>query len=292
MNTNAPQAWFSNLGIEINSLPRVAFSIFGFEIYWYAVIIFFGIIAALAYVVWAAKKTGQKHELYLDYFVWAFLSSMVFGRLYYVIFSTDASVRGSFRDLVNLRGGGLAIYGVIIGSVISAVIYTKIKKINFWLFADTAAPALILGQAIGRWGNFFNREAYGRFTNNIFALRYLRSEAFGGVSADILENIVHERGTQYIQVHPTFLYESIGNFVIFIALNILRKYKKFDGEIFMYYFLFYGILRFFVEGIRIDQLTIGNTSIAISQVLSAVLALMAVGVIIFKRKIKKPIANA
>ena len=283
---NTPQAWFHNLGIEIKNLPRVAFSIFGFEIYWYAISILTGIVVALIYLVKTAKKTGQNPEIYLDYLFWAFVSGIVGARLYYVIFSWE-NYRNDLLSIFNTRGGGMAIYGTIIGSIISAIIYTRVKKINFWVFADTAAPALVLGQAIGRWSNFFNREAYGTYTNNIFALRYLKAEAYGGLNAEILANTVFERGAEYIQVHPAFLYESIGSFIIFILLNILKKYRKFDGEILMYYFLFYGIIRFFIEGIRIDQLTIGNTSIAISQVLSAVFALIALGVVVYKRSRKR-----
>lgn len=279
---NYPEAWFVNLGIKINTLPRVAIDIFGFEIYWYAIMITIGIGAGILYAYYEAKRTGQDPETYIDFFFYAFISAIVGARLYYVIFAWDI-YKDDLISIFNTRGGGLAIYGGVIGGVLAALIYTKIKKLNFFQLADTAAPALIIGQVIGRWGNFFNREAFGTFTDSLFALRYKVSEV-GNIPESVFEKIINFEGVQYIQVHPTFLYESLWNLGIFIILNILKKHKRFEGEVFLMYFAGYGIGRFFIEGLRTDQLILFGTGLAVSQVLSAILVIAAVIAIFYLRK--------
>ena len=158
---------FPNLGIHIDTLDRVAFKLFGFEIYWYGILIGLGALGGILLAVHEAKRTGQDPDTYTDFAFWGIICGVVGARLYYLIFHS-----GSVIDFFKIREGGLAIYGGIIGGVLSAVIYTKVKKIPFTLFADTAVTSLYVGQIFGRWGNFFNREAFGRFTNSLFALCY------------------------------------------------------------------------------------------------------------------------
>ena len=168
---NMPEIWFPHLGIQIEHLSRVIFQIFGYDVYWYGVIIASGVLIALAFAIREAKRTRQNAENYVDIALFGVIFSVIGARLYYVLFSWKLYIDEPLK-IFALREGGLAIYGGIIAGVITVIVYTKIKKLNFWLVADTTAPSLILGQIIGRWGNFFNREAFGGYTDNIFAMRY------------------------------------------------------------------------------------------------------------------------
>ncbi len=264
---NMPEIWFPHLGIKINHLSRVIFQIFGYDVYWYGVIIGTGVLLALALAVQEAKRTAQNPEHYIDIALFGVIFSVIGARLYYVIFSWESYANQPLK-IFALREGGLAIYGGIIAGITTVVIYTKIKKLNFWLVADTAAPSLLLGQIIGRWGNFFNREAFGGYTDNLFAMRYLKEQVHT-IAPSVLENTIIVNGTEYIQVHPTFLYESIWNVGVFVLLFIMKKRKKFDGQIFGLYLLGYACGRVWIEGLRTDQLKIAN--FAVSQILSAIL---------------------
>lgn len=269
---NMPEIWFPHLGIEIKQLSRVIFQIFGYDVYWYGVIIGSGVLIALALAVQEAKRTQQNPENYVDIALFGVIFSVIGARLYYVIFSWKFYVNEPLK-IFALREGGLAIYGGIIAGIITVIVYTKIKNLNFWLVADTAAPSLLLGQIIGRWGNFFNREAFGGYTDNIFAMRYLKEQVHN-IAPSVLEKVVIVNGVEYIQVHPTFLYESMWNMGVFVLLFIFKKRKKFDGEIFGLYLLGYACGRVWIEGLRTDQLKIAN--IAVSQLLSALLIVGAV----------------
>lgn len=277
-----PEIWFPNLGIQIQKLSNVAFTIFGIRIYWYGVIIGSGVLIALYLALREAKRTGQDPEKYIDFTIIGIIFCIIGARLYYVLFSWN-DYKDNLWKIFAIREGGLAIYGGILAGIITAVIYTRKKNMNFWLFADTAAPSLLLGQIMGRWGNFFNREAFGGYTDGLFAMRYLKNQV-DAISPSVLEHIVNVNGTEYIQVHPTFLYESMWNLVVFILILILRRKKKFDGEIFGFYLLGYACGRVWIEGLRTDQLLIGNTTIAVSQVLSAVLIITAVILLIYRNK--------
>lgn len=277
-----PEIWFPNLGIQIQKLSNVAFTIFGIRIYWYGVIIGSGVLISLYLALREAKRTGQDPEKYIDFTIIGIIFCIIGARLYYVLFSWN-DYKDNLWKIFAIREGGLAIYGGILAGIITAVIYTRKKNMNFWLFADTAAPSLLLGQIMGRWGNFFNREAFGGYTDGLFAMRYLKNQV-DAISPSVLEHIVNVNGTEYIQVHPTFLYESMWNLVVFILILILRRKKKFDGEIFGFYLLGYACGRVWIEGLRTDQLLIGNTTIAVSQVLSAVLIITAVILLIYRNK--------
>lgn len=280
---NMPEIWFPHLGIKIEHLSRVIFQIFGYDVYWYGVIIGSGVLVALALAIHEAKRTQQNPENYIDIALFGVIFSVIGARLYYVIFSWEFYASQPLK-IFALREGGLAIYGGIIAGIITVIVYTKIKKLNFWLVADTAAPSLLLGQIIGRWGNFFNREAFGGYTNNIFAMRYLKEQVHN-VSASVLEKVVTINGTEYIQVHPTFLYESMWNMGVFVLLFIMKKRKKFNGEIFGLYLLGYACGRVWIEALRTDQLKIAN--FAVSQLLSALLIVGAIVLLWYRGKSSK-----
>ena len=277
-----PEIWFPNLGIKIKELNNVAFTVFGLNVYWYGVIIGLGIIISLALAVKEAKRTGQNPDNYMDFTMIAIVICVICARLYYVIFSWDYYSH-HLNEIFATRNGGLAIYGGIIGGIVTAIVYTKVKKLNFWLFADTTAPSLLLGQIIGRWGNFFNREAFGGYTDGLFAMRYMK-EQVSHIPQSVLDNIINVNGVQYIQVQPTFLYESFWNLVVFVILMILKRRKKFDGEIFGLYLLGYGLGRVWIEGLRTDQLILGNTGIPVSQLLSAIIIIISIVILYIRYK--------
>lgn len=277
-----PEIWFPNLGIEIDKLSNVAFNIFGINVYWYGVIIGSGIMLALLLTIYEAKRTNQKPDDYIDFTMIAIVVCVICARLYYVIFSWDYYSQ-HISEVFAIRNGGLAIYGGIIGGVVTAFLFTKKKMLNFWLFADTAAPSLLLGQIIGRWGNFFNREAFGGYTDGLFAMRYMKDQV-SNIPQSVINNIVTVNGVDYIQVQPTFLYESLWNLGVFIILMILKRNKKFNGQIFGLYILGYAIGRVWIEGLRTDQLILGHTGIAVSQLLSAVLIFVGIAILYMRNK--------
>lgn len=239
----------------------VAFEIFGVKIYWYGVIIATGVVIATMIAMKAAARKGIREEDILDLLLVGLPISLLGARAYYVIFNWDY-YRGDFFKIINIRGGGLAIHGGIIAAVITAVIFSKIRGINFWVLADVASPSLILGQAIGRWGNYANGEAHGGPT-------------------DLPWGIIVDG----VKVHPTFLYESVWNFLVFIFLVWYSRNKaKFDGEIFLLYLILYSVARFFIEGMRTDSLMIGNIKMA--QLISVVIIIAAL-LIYFRRNSRK-----
>lgn len=280
-----PEIWFPNLGIEIGHLNRTAFTLFGRDIYWYGILIGTGVLLGLLLAMHEAKRTGQDPEMYLDFALYALVAAIIGARLYFVLFKWEDYSQNLWK-IFAVREGGLAIYGGVIGGVIAAIIYCRVKKVNFWQLADTAAPSLVLGQALGRWGNFFNREAFGGFTDGLFAMRYQLSQVrLSDISEQTLEQLQRINGVEYIQVHPTFLYESMWNFALLLLLLYLSRRKKFDGQIAGMYFLGYGLGRVWIEGLRTDQLTFGG--IAVSQLLSAVLIVGAAVFLLWKWRREK-----
>lgn len=295
---------FPNLGIKLKDVPS-GFDIFGFHIALYGVVIGIGMLLGWLIAEWMAKRTGQNKEFYLDFALVVIILSVIGARIYYVVFAWD-----EFKDnplsAFNIRTGGLAIYGGIIAAVLTAIVYTRIKKYPFWLLADTACIGLITGQIIGRWGNFFNREAFGKYTNGLFAMQLDRSsvsdvfqnsvsidrlnQLYAGKTAalnrilEIRNHVVTVNGIEYIQVHPTFLYESLWNLCLLIFLILYTKHKKFDGEVALLYFLGYGLGRVWMEGLRSDQLFLWGTPFAVSQILSALIVIVALSIIIYKRR--------
>ena len=278
---------FPNLGIVIENLPK-SISVFGrFDIAFYGIIIGIGI--AMGYIVasFQATRTGQDKEVYLDFAMYAVIISIIGARIYYVVFSWD-DYKDDIVQIFNLRAGGLAIYGGVIGGVATAFIYSKLKKMKFTLLTDTACVGLVTGQIVGRWGNFFNREAFGDYTNSLFAMRLSTYDVNQNAITRRMLEMAEEGGyVGFIQVHPTFLYESVWNLLILVTILIYTKHKKFEGELFLIYMGGYGLGRAFIEGLRTDQLIIGNTGIAVSQVLAFSLFIISTGIIVYKRVILK-----
>ena len=265
---------FPNLGIYLKNVPR-SFSIFGFQIAFYGLIIGVGVILSLLLVCHIAKKTGQDPDDYWDFAIYAVLCSLLGARIYYVIFSWD-EYKDNLLEIFKVRNGGLAIYGGVIAGFITLFVWCHFKKKKALLVGDTAINGLILGQAIGRWGNFMNREVFGDYYNGLFSMQIPIADVRD--AGDITENIrAHiPEGANYINVHPTFLYESAWNFLVLAALLLYRKHKKFDGELCLLYLGGYGIGRFLIEGIRTDTLKLGGTNIPVSQALALLMIIFSV----------------
>lgn len=236
---------FPEFGIELNISP-IAISILGIEIYWYAIFIIGAIILSLAILKITTKNTEVEYDNILELSIYMLPIAFISARLYYVLFNLEYFFQNPM-EIFNIKSGGLAIYGGIIGGAIVAYIYCKKKQIKITPLLDNIVPVLALSQSIGRWGNFFNIEAYGTQTNSIFRM-------------GIIENGI------YKQVHPTFLYESIADFIIFLILITINKKRQKIGETTLLYLILYSFVRFFIEGIRSDSLMLYN--IKISQLLS------------------------
>lgn len=277
---------FPNLGI---SLPHVgkSISIFGFEIAYYGIVIAVAMVAGVYLAMWVAKKTKQNPDDYFDLAMIAIVVSVICARIYYVVFSWDY-YKNNLLEIFNFRGGGLAIYGGVIGGVLTCFVFGKKKKMNYPQLMDTACLGLLLGQVIGRWGNFFNREAFGGYTDGLLAMR-LPADAVRAseITEEMMAHKIVEEGIAYVQMHPTFLYESLWNLAVLAVLFVLtfKGIKKFHGEIVLYYLMLYGLGRVWIEGLRTDQLLLPGIHLPVSQVLSGVLVIgSAVLIVVFRRK--------
>ena len=284
---NSAEIAFPNIGIYIPHLPK-GITIGGFTIAFYGMIIAVGMLSGLWLACHQAQRTGQKKEVYTDFAIYAIIFSLIGARLYYVAFSWE-NYKDDLLQIFNTRGGGMAIYGAVIAAILTAIIYCKVKKYNFFLLADTAVGGLVLGQIIGRYGNFFNREAFGEYTNSLFAMRLRVDQVNPANITELMRShMTTIDGVQYIQVHPTFLYESLWNILVLVLILVFTTKKKFNGEIFLLYLVGYALGRVWIEGLRTDQLQIGSTGIAVSQVLSG--AIVIVGVVVWicvRRKLGK-----
>lgn len=284
---NSAEIAFPNIGIYIPHLPK-GITIGGFTIAFYGMIIAVGMLSGLWLACHQAQRTGQKKEVYTDFAIYAIIFSLIGARVYYVAFSWE-NYKDDLLQIFNTRGGGMAIYGAVIAAILTAIIYCKVKKYNFFLLADTAVGGLVLGQIIGRYGNFFNREAFGEYTNSLFAMRLRVDQVNPANITELMRShMTTIDGVQYIQVHPTFLYESLWNILVLVLILVFTTKKKFNGEIFLLYLVGYALGRVWIEGLRTDQLQIGSTGIAVSQVLSG--AIVVVGVVVWicvRRKLGK-----
>ena len=260
---------FPGLGIGEFTVNSEAFSLFGAPIAWYAIIICIGMIFAVSYVVFRANQIGIDSEKILDFSLFVIPIGVLGARLYYVIMKPDQF--DSLFDVFNLRDGGLAIYGGIIAGALTVFNICKIKKISFLALADCVVPGLIMAQSIGRWGNFMNGEAFGAQTDS-----FLRMGIHNRISEYYFKNYDH-----MVYVHPTFLYESLWNLVGFIAINFFYKHKKYDGQIFLMIFGWYGLGRMIIEGLRTDSLYLFGTSIRVSQALAGVLFVTCTAFLIY-----------
>lgn len=256
---------FPHLGITLHQVIRTV-SVGNLEIACYGIVLAAAMVTGLLLVMKVADKTGQKGDDYFDLGMVAIVVSVLCARIYYVVFSWDY-YREHLAEIVNLRKGGLAIYGGVIGGVLTVAVFCRIRKMRFWKTLDTAVLGLVWGQALGRWGNFFNREAFGSYTDNLFAMQLPVSDVRTyEVTQEMWQHVTTINGVEYIQVHPTFLYEGMWNLLLLLFIFIYRKHKKFDGELLCIYLMGYGLGRFFIEGLRVDQLLIGHTGIAVTQV--------------------------
>ena len=251
--------WIKIFGIKLN-LDRVAFTLpigDGYAIYWYAVIIAFGLLLAMLYGFKKAPKFGIDTDKMIDVVLVSFICAFVGARAYYLIF--DGKPLSSFGEIFAVRNGGLAIYGGVIGAFVSGFIMCRVKKIKVLAMFDLAALGFLIGQGIGRWGNFFNQEAYGTHTDSFF-----------GMTGNIIEkNYVYGSAVgAEPPVHPCFLYESFFCLLGFVLLHLVSKKRKFDGQIVSLYMIWYGVVRFFIEGFRTDSLPLG--ALRVSQVVSFV----------------------
>ena len=274
---------FPNLGIYLDHVGK-NISIFGFSIAYYGIVIVTGMMIAIWIAQREAKRTGQNPEQYLDLAMIGIAAGILGARIYYVIFAWDY-YKDDLLSIFNIRQGGLAIYGGIIGACIAVVIYSRKKKQNFGLLMDTASMSIVFGQIMGRWGNFFNREAFGDYTNNLFAMQLPVSAVRANeITQKMWDHVVTVNGVEYIQVHPTFLYESLWNVGVLLFLFWFRKRKKFNGQVFLMYLIGYGLGRIWVEGLRTDQLLLPVVGLPVSQLLSGCLVVGCTILVVWKRK--------
>ena len=266
--------WFVNLGLKFQDWVK-SFKIGNFEVFYYGCIIAASVLLALTVACIVARKTGQDDENYAELMIWGVLFGIIGARLYYVAFDWDA-YKDNLKEIFNLRAGGLAIYGGVIAGALTAWVVCRVKKLNFRQVLDTAFVGVVLAQSTGRWSNFVNMECFGGYTDNLVAMRLNVAKVNSAmITQELLDKAVSVDGVTYIQVHPTFLYESLWNLALFIVLLLVTRKKRFHGQVFLLYLMGYGVGRFWIEGLRTDQLKIGHTGIAISQVVSVVLCAAA-----------------
>ncbi len=269
-----PDIWFVRLGLKFYDWHR-SFTLFGIEIYYYGVVIALSMLLGMFIALRVAKRTGQNREHYYELAIWGIILSVIGARIYYVVFAWD-HYKDDLLQIFNLRAGGLAIYGGVITAFLTMLVYAKRKKLSFKLIADTVVCGLIAGQCTGRFSNFFNMEAFGGYTDGFLAMALNLNKVSGNiVTQELLEKSFVQDGITYIQVHPTFLYESLWSLGTLILLLIVSRKKKFDGEIALLYLIGYGSGRVWIEGLRTDQLKWFGTDVAVSQVLSGILVVAA-----------------
>ena len=266
---------FPGLGLSFDLNP-IPFSIFGWPIHWYGIIIAAGFLLAVAYCTQASKRFGIQEDDLLDMLFFAVPLGILGARLYYIIFYLDLfrTADGSldFAKMVRIWDGGLAIYGGVIASALTLLVFCKKRHIPFLAFADLGVFGLLIGQAVGRWGNFVNVEAYGGETT--LPWRMGITEVVNGVEV-------------YKEVHPTFLYESLWNLVgLVLLILIARNWRKFDGQMFYSYLAWYGVGRGMIEGLRTDSLYFFGTGIRVSQMLGFASALVGIALLVWNLKVR------
>ncbi len=272
--------YFDGLGIDFE-LPSVAFTLFGHQIHWYGIIIAFGFALAVLYGGRGAYKWKMSLDGMTDVLLWGTIFGIIGARAYYVAFEWDYYAK-HISEIPMIWNGGIAIYGGIIGGLIGAAIGCKVGKINFLNLLDLGALGLLIGQGIGRWGNFFNQEAFGTNTETALFRMWspkIRDTLVASSEALAAKGIEVDPSTP---VHPTFLYESVWCLLSFLILHIIvNKCRKFKGEIFMLYGVLYGAERMIVEGMRTDSLYIENTILRVSQLLSMIIVVVALAFFIY-----------
>lgn len=255
-------------------IDPVAFSVGPLSVAWYGLIIGTGIVLGYLLANREADRLGMPKDMFADLLIWAVPIAIISARIYYVIFQWDYFSQNP-GEIVAIWNGGIAIHGALIGSVATGFVFAKRKGLSFWKIVDIAAPSIILGQMLGRWGNFINQEAHGGEVS--------RSFLEGLMIPDwIINQMYIEVNGSFAYYHPTFLYESVWNFVGLILLLLLRKVNPLRGEIFLSYVIWYSVGRTFVEGLRTDSLMLTET-IRVAQAISILLVIVAVGLILYRR---------
>ena len=269
------QIYFPHLGIHLEHVGK-NFSIFGFTIAYYGVVIVIGMLIAMALIMYTAKRFGENPDNYYDVSLMAILIGIVGARAYYVFFAWDM-YKDDILQIFNIRNGGLAIYGGIIFGALTVFVYSRVKKKSFLHMADILILGVVFGQIMGRWGNFFNREAFGEYTDGLFAMQLpVSAVRQNEITQTMWEHAVTINGVEFIQVSPTFLYESLWNLGLLLILLFLIGRKRFDGKVFLTYVMGYGLGRVWIEGLRTDQLLVPGTTLPVSQLLSGTMVVAAV----------------
>ena len=269
------QIYFPHLGIHLEHVGK-NFSIFGFTIAYYGVVIVIGMLIAMALIMYTAKRFGENPDNYYDVSLMAILIGIVGARAYYVFFAWDM-YKDDILQIFNIRNGGLAIYGGIIFGALTVFVYSRVKKKSFLHMADILILGVVFGQIMGRWGNFFNREAFGEYTDGLFAMQLpVSAVRQNEITQTMWEHAVTINGVEFIQVSPTFLYESLWNLGLLLILLFLIGRKRFDGQVFLTYVMGYGLVRVWIEGLRTDQLLVPGTTLPVSQLLSGTMVVAAV----------------
>ena len=275
---------FPNLHITLDNVGK-GFYIGSFFIAFYGVIIAIGMLIGVSFILKEAKRVGFNEDQFLDICIITIIVGVIGARIYYVAFAWDY-YKDNPISVFNIRQGGLAIYGGVLFGIACIFILSRLKKLNFLRVMDVAMFGVIIGQIFGRWGNFFNREAFGQYTDGLFAMLLpmdaIRSQS--DVTTEMLANLVTVNGVQYISVHPTFLYESLWNLGLLILLLCTRKKKKFDGYVFFTYLIVYGAGRFWIESLRTDQLKLWGTNLAVSQIVAGTLVVLGSGLFVYHLK--------
>lgn len=279
MNTDNYDIYFPHLGIGVEHLGN-SISVFGFRIAYYGIIIGIGMLMGVLIASFDYRRRGEKVEDIEDLALYSIIFAILGARAYYVIFEWDYYSQ-HLGEILNLRQGGLAIYGGILTGILCCMIFCRRRKVKFFSIADSAVLGLLTGQLIGRWGNFFNAEAFGRYTDSLLAMRIKESIVNPNMlNENVLTHAIRLGDEMFIQVHPTFFYESVWNLCTLIFLLVTGPKKKFTGQVFWEYLMFYGIGRFWIEGLRTDSLLLWGTNIAVSQALSAALAVLGLAMIL------------
>lgn len=263
---------FPNLGVHLDRVGQ-SFRLGGVSVSFYGLLLAVGMLIGIYSIVMRAKRSGQDQNQYLSLVLIAGLAAVFGARLFYVVFKPEV-LGGDFREFFHLRSGGFAFYGALLGGVLAVYVFGRIRKLSFWKMADTVCMGILIMQIIGRWGNFFNRESFGDYTDNLVAMQIPVSYARAGeITSQLKEHITAIEGVEFIQVHPVFLYESLWCVLLLLFLKCYRRHRKFSGELFLVYLGGYSLGRVWLEGLRTDQLLIPGTRIPVCQVIAGALVI-------------------
>ncbi len=268
---------FPNLHITLDNVEK-GFYIGSFFIAYYGVIIAIGMLVGVSFILKEAKRLGFNEDTFLDICIITIIVGVIGARIYYVVFAWDY-YKDNPISVFNIRQGGLAIYGGVLAGIACVAVLCKVKKLNFLSVMDICLFGVVIGQIFGRWGNFFNREAFGKYCDGLFAmllpLNAVRSQT--DITAEMIEHLVQINGVDYVSVHPTFLYESLWNLCLLMIMLWISRRKRFEGQIFFIYLIGYGAGRFWIESLRTDQLKLWGTDIPVSQMIAGILVVLGCG---------------